>query len=315
MDYPIKEQTAWRRVDSTKISEAMDCMRKFMYTHIFGWRSTAPNNHLVFGEAWHGAMEHLLLNGYDDKGVMGSYDRFLKIYRREFSNDTDDMYSPKTPAMALKALATYAEKFANDLHEFEVLYTEISGVVLVAEGRELYFKTDNILKDRDGKIFSLEHKTGSRIDSKWRDKWLLSTQVGTYTHVMYCMYPPEQVKGIKINGAFFYKSKTPEFERVPVWKSQDQMHVWLHTTLWWLDELEFQLQNFSEASQDDEVLTAYPMNPESCTKYFGCPFLDYCTAWPNPLRYADEPPMGFKTEWWDPTTKETTHKIDMRKEL
>ena len=46
-------------VDSTKINTFLDCPRQYFFTYVLGWRSDRPNNHLVFGQAWHEAMEHL----------------------------------------------------------------------------------------------------------------------------------------------------------------------------------------------------------------------------------------------------------------
>lgn len=313
MTLSIKEHPTWKKYDSTKIQTAMDCMRMFMYEYIFGWKSSRPNNHLIFGEAWHKAMEHLLMNGYSDLEVIRAYDKFLARYRKDFPEDTDAEFAPKTPAAAISALSKYVEHFKDDPDNYRVLYTETSGVVSLAEDVHMYFKMDSILRDKDGMIFSMEHKTGSQLSDKWKEKWLLSTQVGTYTHVMYCMYPIEQVKGVRVSGTFFYKSKPPVFERVPIWKTKNQMQVWLYNTLWWIDELDTQFDLLSEQDDNDEVLTCFPMNTESCTKYFGCPYLDFCTAWPNPLHHYSkmEPPLGFKEEFWDPSAEETTHKIDV----
>ena len=307
-DYPIPEHPTWFKVDSTKLQSTMDCWRMYMYEYIFGWRSSRPNNHLVFGDAWHAAMEHLLIHGYSDLEVIRAYDKFLKKYRLEFSEDTDSEFAPKTPHNALNALSKYVEHYKSDMEKYKVLYTETSGVVSLAEDIQMYFKIDSILEDNDKMIFSLEHKTGSMLSDKWKERFSLSTQVGTYTHVMYCMYPPERVKGVKINGAFFYKSKPPAFERVPVWKTKNQMQVWLYNTMWWIDELKHNMELLKEQTEDQQVLECFPMNTESCTKYFGCPYLDFCTAWPNPLQHYGEPPLGFKEDFWDPE-RETTHKF------
>ena len=48
----------------------------------------------------------------------------------------------------------------------------------------------------------------------------------------------------------------------------------------------------------------FPQNPTACTKYFGCPYHGFCTAWSNTLKYADEAPLGFHIEWWNPADKE-----------
>jgi len=45
----------WEIQDSSKVQDAMTCMRRYFYNYILGWQSDAPNNHLVFGSAWHDA--------------------------------------------------------------------------------------------------------------------------------------------------------------------------------------------------------------------------------------------------------------------
>ena len=50
----------------------------------------------------------------------------------------------------------------------------------------------------------------------------------------------------------------------------------------------------------DDILRAFPKNTESCTKYFGCPYADFCQAWMNPLQRCQEVQPGFKLDFWDP---------------
>jgi hypothetical protein len=80
------------------------------------------------------------------------------------------------------------------------------------------------------------------------------------------------------------------------------MQNWLFHARHYCDRLEDEYEHLIAAcsSLDDAVLTAFPQNPQSCTKYFGCAFYDFCCAWPNPLQHAEKPPLGFKMEHWDP---------------
>ena len=59
------------------------------------------------------------------------------------------------------------------------------------------------------------------------------------------------------------------------------------------------------------MLMCFPMNTESCTKYFGCAYHDFCQAWPNPLQHCEEPPLGFKIEHWDPTEGESKYVVNV----
>ena len=64
-----------------------------------------------------------------------------------------------------------------------------------------------------------------------------------------------------------------------------------------------------DCKDSDDVLSAFPMNTTNCSKYFGCPYFDFCTAWPNPLKRCNETPIGIEIEFWDPTREEVKTKI------
>lgn len=308
LSYPVPYNDNWEIVDSSKLTEFMDCPRKYFYRHVLGWKSTAPNNHLIFGQAWHNAMEHLLLTSYDqvDEALM----MFLAEYRQTFGPETDELFVPKTPSKADEAIKVYAQQFRSDLSDFKVLYTEIAGSVMINEHDVMHFRMDTILEDKDtGKKWSLDHKTGQRKGRTWTDKWLLSTAAGLYTHVLYCLYPREQVKGVKYRGTFFYKSKGPEFEEVPCWLTLPQMQNWLWTTNYWFNMLRSNYELLSQCNDEEEVMMCFPMNTESCTKYFGCAYHDFCTAWQNPLKKCEHPPMGFEVGFWNP--KDGESKVQM----
>ena len=303
----------WNILDSSKLTAYMDCPRRYFFEYCLGWRSDAPNNHLVFGTAWHDAMEHLLLTDYEDENVIAGFEKFLKSYRAEFPESSDELYSPKTPERALAALGLYAERYYNDLRDFETLYTEIAGTVPINDDQVLHFRLDSICRERaSGRIFSLEHKTGSRNSRFWTDQWPLAVAVGTYTHVMNCLYDPADVWGVRINGTFFQKTKI-DFLRVPVRKTLDHMKQWLWNVSWWADQIRWQFDLLEKCKESDQVLMAFPQQPGSCTKYFGCPYHDFCLTWPNPLAHADEPPAGYKLEWWDPSEREATHRMELTK--
>lgn len=317
----LKERKEWNIRDSSKLTDYITCPRMYFYTHILGWRLDKPNHDLHFGECWHRAREHQLLHGYDD--IQGAYNAFITHYRTEFDVETDEMFLPKDPANVLHALMKFADERSNDLLDNELLYTEISGTVPIAENRFLHYRMDSVLRNKENnKIFSWDHKsTKKAFWSTWADQFHLGIQNGTYTHCLYCMYPAEKVIGIEFCGTCFVhlkrKSKLRdagyhvEFQRVPAFRSQDQMNVWLWTVNSICDDLDKDMERLSYCTKNDKVLMAFPMNPTNCTKYRGCVFHDYCLSLGNPLQRCDEPPLGFKVEFWDPSSIETTNKKDL----
>jgi len=312
--YPVDTHETWNVVDSTKLQCFKDCPRRYFYEYVLGWRPDRPNNHLHFGSAVHIAMEHILLNGYGTGSVSDAFMKFYHYYRTVFGEETDDIFMPKNPDRFLLMLSEYVTRYANDLSKYEVVVlngdplVEISGVVSVDGYYNLYFKMDSVLRRlSDGKIFSLEHKTkGGYFSNQWRMEFPLGTQVGTYTHALYCIFNPDEVLGVTINGMSFKKTKKPsfEFERLPIRKTREQMQAWQVHTVSWLRWMEKEFYNLECSSEDEDVLSAFPMNERSCNKYFGCPYHDFCLAWPNPLKQSYEPPMGFIVDRWDPRASE-----------
>jgi hypothetical protein len=255
-------------------------------------------------------MEHLLLNGYDNLSVLGAYDKFLNHYRATFSPDTDELFGTKNPDTAFIALSHYANyaPYQRDLMDSEVLYTEIAGRVAITEETSIAFRMDSILRDKKtGRIFSREHKTGSSL-YLWDEQWALDLQPSTYSHVLYCLYPYEKVDQIEINGTFFMKRKKDpiEFHRLNIHKTKDQMNVWLGRIryLIWDITREYSILT-TMSTENDDVLSAFPLRDTNCIYYNKlCPFMDFCLAWPNPLRRAYKPPIGFTRRIWNPLEEE-----------
>ena len=176
------------------------------------------------------------------------------------------------------------------------------------------------------KIKSSEHKTGSNTWN-WELQWPLSNQNGAYTHVLNCLFHPDIVDGVTFRGSFFKKAKKGwaqlksgqsltvqppyDFLEFQAQRSKEQMQVWLWNTIAHLDRIHYEFDALADCKESDEVMTAFPLTPTSCTNWFGCKYLDYCNAWPNPLRRCYEPPLGFKEDHWDPSAKEARHVFEI----
>jgi len=320
--FPIPTHMTWEIIDGSKLKTFATCPRQFFYEYILGWRREAPNNHLIFGEAWHLAMEQLLLEGFDKDSVLKAYEAFEAKYRETFAEDTDGLYSPKNPNRAFDALVDYVKRYRDQDSINETLETEIAGTVVLSEDYTIHYRMDSIIRDSSNQlIHSMEHKTASNFNQAWGMQWSLSFQVWIYTHVLYCLYPPESVRGVLINGTSFRKVKDDsksmrhDFLRVPCWKATDQMQAGYETILYHMANLHTEYEMLAESKLEHPVLKAFPLNPESCTKFFGCTWHDFCMAWPNPLQKCQDIPIGFIQEWWNPAEKEAKHVHNIRPEV
>jgi hypothetical protein len=328
-NFPINDHPQWFKRDSTKLKTYEDCGRLYFFEHLLGWKPDVPAHDLWFGSAYHKAREHQLLYGYED--VEGAMVAFLNDYRLHFDQSTDEMYSPKNPTAVLHALLKFRDEHKDDLREFKLVeregvkLTEISGTVPVDEKRVLYYKMDSVLENiQTSKVRSWDHKTTSGKwihDTRWDNELYLSIQCGTYTHALYCMYPIDQVDGVefyKIGFEFLSKGSKNRpagydctIRKIPAFKRPDQMNSWLWTVNDLLDDIDRDLDRLSHCTDNDSTLMAFRMNPTSCQNYRGCPFHDFCMEWRNPLQRCQIPPLGFVQEFWDPSTIETTNKINL----
>jgi hypothetical protein len=309
----IQPHETWNIHDSSKIETYMSCPRKYFYQYVLGWREDKPSEHLIFGEAWHLAMEHMLIHGYTQEAILAGYMLLEHKYREAFNEETDDQRFPKVPGMGLMGLVEYAKEYEPIDKGEECLYTEIAGSVPVLREKRLNFRMDSIIRKADSLIISREHKTAGSFSRQWIDQWKLKIQLGTYLHVLYCLYKADEVWGVQINGAAFQKGKKSageiKFHRELVRKTPEMMEDWICTVMYWLDRIE---EDFSlllgECTENDTVLRAFTKNPTACTDYFGCEYMDLCLAWANPLRHIFDLPIGFHTEYWNPADYQLTAK-------
>mgnify|MGYP006921389548 CR=1 FL=1 len=328
-EFPIAEHPSWAIKDSSKLDDYLRCPRYYFYHYLLGWTLDMPAHDLIFGDAYHHAREHQLLFGYDD--IEGAFESFMAVYRKEFSQETDAIYLPKTPAAVLQALVNFSQLYGQDLRENKVVIldgkkmTEIGGTVPVDENRVLHYRMDSIMERvEDGMIFSWDHKTTSGKwihDHRWDNELFLGIQNGTYTHCLYCMFPIEQVLGVEfVKTGFEYLQRGSAnrpagyhatIRRVPAFKSPEQMNTWLWLVNSILDDIERDMDRLSQCTTNDQVLMAFRQNPKSCTNYRGCEFHDFCLAWQNPLRRCYEPPLGYIQKFWNPAEREATVKKDL----
>ena len=198
---------------------------------------------------------------------------------------------------------------------------EIGGTVNLTDNHYISFKMDTIMQGPNG-IISLEHKTGSSAWN-WDLQWYLSMQVGTYSHVLNCLYKPEDVRGVILDGMIFKKTKDHikkdnedpfrhfDFREVPIYLSKEAMNQWLNNTIWWLDMIKYNFNALADCSSDSPAMNAFPMNTTSCTNWSGCQYHDLCRAWGNPLQNIEHVPIGFEIDFWNPLEEKINLELDV----
>jgi len=299
-------------IDSTKLKAFQKCPRAFFYEYILHWTPDHSRVHLNFGEAWHSAMESLLSSlqqhGSYEPGVEEAMKAFLKTYHRYFSVSEDGANAPKDSKNALQALAEYVLRYEENDKMFKVLYTEVAGRVPIDANRWIHFKIDAILQGPGG-VVVMDHKTSGQMYDAWKHEFTLSVQIGTYIHLLNCIYD-DNVYGAIINGAFFRK-KGNDFLRVPLRYTSDLSLSWLTTVRTYLQIINDEYDLLTSCTESDDVMIAFPLNPQSCCAWFHlCPYHALCSSWANPLQHTDRGcPPGFIKHHWDPREQEERAKF------
>ncbi len=316
-ELPVPSDTSHAVLDSTKIQSYQSCPRQFFYEYVLGWRSARPNNHLFFGQAVHKALEYIILNGYGAMSIVAAMELFEAEYRSMFPPATDELFSPKTPARFFDLLIHYVQQYATDLDDYEVYKTEFGGTISLSAKHSMAFKMDTIMRNREtGRYFSLEHKTkgGNYIAPSYTVDFEMGVQLGTYTHVLNCLFPPAEVEGVIINTLCFKKTKQPGciLKRFPIRMSNSKMYIWLENTKHWLDLIEDDYNALAATSASTSCMQCFPLNGRACSNWGRvCQYHDLCVSWPNPIQNQKRMPIGMEISFWNPLTEDLTEVVEL----
>ena len=154
-------------------------------------------------------------------------------------------------------------------------------------------------------------------------------QVGTYSHVLNCLFPEDENSQVIMNGLLMFKVKKAlekmlagqdigslkppyEFIRYPIRKDNRQMAVWQWNMLYYFNQLNFYFERLIDCTDSDPILETFPLRVDSCMNYGKiCSYYDFCCAWPNPLQRCEQPPLGFEISFWNPLEAEAKHEFKL----
>lgn len=307
-----------RLYDNTRLSDFKRCPRFYMYRHEFNWNTKGVRLPLVFGGAWHAALEVIWANiGLVPKGELATraFGAFLEHWCGEGLPAPSDMdyemekeMAPRTPGRAFEMIVDYIDKRLPHAADFEVLAIEKPFIVPLDPNDDTLFyvgKIDKIVR-RMGKVLGIEHKTttayrkGGPFRGGFLDSFSPNSQVDGYIYALHMLYPNE-VGGVWVDGALVHKTESG-FVFIPVEKKLEHLDSWLSDTRWWIEQLEAEKVKLEEERQvqgRSPYLRAFPKRTSACWDFqAACPYLDLCKAWPNPV--GKQIPPGYVDERWNP---------------
>ena len=321
----IPSHPSHERIDSTKLTTYMECPRKFFWRFLLGLRSKNSEYDLLFGQWYHEAMYHLIVNGYSANSVKQAVHIFNDLYQEEFGRMAPEEHAllnhkAKTPDNVARALTFYAARYGGEQHS--VIAAEVPGTVMVSikPERYLHYICDALLVTKDGLLVRDYKTSGWGLDENWALQWEISAQIGTYHHAgsllaaeMKLPFLGVEVDGVcfrnppktRLDGKPYAGQKDVEFRRHLILRSARSMSAWLDDTNQWYSRLEEDKARLEADSADNATMKAFPKNPTACSHFGLCRYHALCLSRHNPLQYnCTEPPVGFKQEFWDPTKKE-----------
>lgn len=321
--------------DNTRIQDFRVCERKFYYRHVRHWVPETPSIPLLFGGAWHKAMDvvwPMISNDHNaptrDVAVV-AMTAFESYWHGKYGLPSmadwvnldpldQETFRQRNPVTAFDMIIEYIEERRLDIASCELLSVEQPFAVLLSPDGHiggvptLYAgKIDKVVRREDGKIYGIEHKTTAEyrkegpFKADFMDSFSPNTQIDGYLHALHMLYGKD-VKGILVDAALVHKTERG-FRYIPVDRQFSQLDAWLWNTHYRIQSIaennkmlhKVQLEEVEIEPASLPYLPAFPQKTEACQIYHSnCPYIDLCKMWANPE--AHELPAGFKEDAWDP---------------
>jgi len=309
-------------IDNTMISTYRRCPREFYLRHVKHWRPEGTALPLVFGLAWHDALDivwGLASSGLSDIELReAAWERFCETWEAEglppsdqLTMEQQELLSPRTPGNAREMLAAYIEERRNQLRRFRILDIEKPFAVPIfnteGPGSVLYVgRRDKLFSPPSGGVYVGEHKTTTMYSKRggfrqsYLDSFSPNSQVDGYLFAtnMELAAEGKRVSGVWVDVALVHKSERV-FKWLPIDRSLAMLDSWLVETRIWVERILVEIAS-NKVNGDAVPLTGFPKNTDSCFRYNKeCPYKDLCRMRPD-VNKLDEPPPGFVYDPWSP---------------
>lgn len=297
-------QFAW---DSTSLKLAEECLRKYEYTIIQGWRSIGDNVHLRFGAVYATALEHyykhIAAGMTEDEAVIEVVHEAL-ISTWDYELDAEGKPLPetgtpwqsdhnlKTRETLVRSIVWYLDQFG-DTDPTKIIMlsngapaVELSFAFPVDDGIIFAGHLDRLI-DYAGNLMVMDQKTtGSTITSRFFESFKPDIQMSMYTFAGNAVWNMP-VKGVVIDAAQIAVGFT-RFERGITMRTQPELQEFYDTSM----------ETITRA-RSATALSHFPMNRTACGNYGGCAFRRVCSKSP------DVRPQFLKADFvqgkrWDP---------------
>lgn len=295
-----------RPIDNTALSAYMTCPREYFYSMVLHRRGGGRAPALVFGSAWHKALEVHYKTGGDEAAVNEA------VIMSWEGHDAAEDY--RTLDRVLLDYRKYREKIGVPMKEEEqTLGWPEAPLVEVAANVESgglihpYAGLLDRIITMDGLAYVQDHKTTSRLDKHYFRQYELSPQMLGYTHIAKQLLPGVRVVGVQINVSHVLTAKT-EFHRQIVTFSPARVEEWTFNTNLWLRKLDADYAQFAEeqaqrpdALPGDGITESFMghYGDNACSRKYGvCGYAAVCGVAARVRRRVLE--QEYEVEEWNP---------------
>lgn len=324
--------------DNTMIEAYRQCERKFYFRHVRGWVPDVAAMPLIFGKAWHTAMDTVwptinaspemptrdvvelgmqaFLSDWQEAGLP-SIEAFL-----DMSLEEQKKFLPRTPMVAMEMLYCYIEQRRQMIRDCELIAVERPFAVPIdPNDKDLWYcgKLDKVIR-QGKKIITIEHKTTTLykkegpFQNSFTESFSPNSQVDGYLFSTKMIYGSE-VYAVYVDAALVHRDHHDGFRIIPISRLTEALDAWLWQTHRRIASIKTDLALLTEARNagaQHKYLAAFPQKTEACTLYGNCPYLDVCRMMPNPELY--DTPSGFKQEFWSPFDQLHLDKLGLEKD-
>lgn len=276
--------------DQTSIKLAEECLKKYQYVMLDGWRSRGANVHLFFGGAYASALEHF--HKFRAEG-MDHDDALIEVVREALL--TTWIYPPteppglhsipgtgepwvsdhntKTRENLIRTIVWYFEHFKDDPCATVILSNGVPAVehsfqLPVDNGIIFSGHLDRLVEFSNNIYIQDQKTTATTITPRYFTNYNPDTQItGMYPFAGRAVFKLP-IKGVMIDAAQIAVGFS-RFERGFIFTDD------LSLDEWYDDSMEL-IERTREATRNNH----FPRNRSSCSKYAGCQFRNVCSKSP-----------------------------------
>lgn len=293
--------------DSTSISLAETCLRKYKFKMIDGWQPYERSVHLEFGGLYATALEHYfkhLADGMSVDEALCAIVHEALVSSWNFDVDAEGNrsggapmtfdHNTKTRENLIRTIVWYFEEFEGNLMTTYMLSNgrpavEHSFKLPVDNGLIFSGHLDRLV-NYSGGVYVMDQKTtGGAITQYFFDGFSPDIQMSMYTFAGKAIFDIP-VKGVVIDAAQIMVGFT-RFARGFAFRTPSQLDEWYDNSMYTI-----------EVAQAATKANHFPMNRASCGNYGGCEFRKICSRSPDVREQFLKADFKLAPRW-DPATE------------